>query len=334
MINLSYSRHDIYSRSPRAYYLQYILKLIPDNYKGAFILGDCFDQAVGQMSLDRDVDAAVDMFKNLFREYDTPFGKLDVMKSNKIQWSKTEGDPKDWYEKKGEEAVRAYAEQVLPHFKEVHGVQMFTLIEDDHGNRIRGFIDKIVTWKLDEAANEYIDRKGQKKLYHDPELAKWNDKVILFDDKLSTMKYSIPDSPQLATYREAPNVMAVDACGYIVVPKRFRTRDMPYVNIKITIDNVLPETVQSVFEGYANTLDGIKLGKFDCDPSVCRSHRFGCPYLKYCESDGKNLEGLVFIDEKTGKTKKSNNSKVGEADRETRKATGKSGAKKSGKKNS
>jgi len=296
MIKISYSRHDLYSKSPRAYYLQHILKLVPNKYKGAFILGDCFDQAVGQLSLDKDVDAAIALFKEKFRKYDTYLGELDVLNSDKIQWTKTEGNPKDWYDTKGEMAIRAYAEQVLPHFKEVHGVQLYTLIKDDQGNMIRGFIDKLVTWKQDSTAENY-----------NPELDAWNDKVILFDDKLSTMKYSIPDSAQLATYSEAPNIMKVDACGYIVVPKKFRLKKEPLVNIKISIDKVLPETVQSVFEGYAETLEGIKLGKFDCDIDSCKRNPFGCPYMKYCESDGTNLEGLVYIDGKSGKTKKSNN---------------------------
>jgi hypothetical protein len=325
MVKISYSRHDTYSKSPRAYYLQYIAGLMPDKYKGSFILGDCFDQAVGQLSLDRDVEGAIKMFKDLFRDYDTYLGKLDVLTSDKIHWTKTEGNPRDWYDTKGEMAIRAYAEQVLPHLKTVHGIQLFTMIKDDQGNMIRGFIDKIVTWELDPEANKYKDQKGREKLYHDPELAKWNGKVILFDDKFSTMKYTIPDSEQLATYSEAPNIMKVDACGYIVVPKRFRTRDEPLVNVKITIDKVLPETIQSVFEGYAETLHGIKMGEFPCDIEKCRNNRFGCPYLKYCESNGQNLEGLVYTDGKSGKTKKSNNSKVGETNRETGKTTRESG---------
>ena len=266
-------------------------------YKGAFILGNCFDEAVGEPSKTGDVEAAVEIFKEQFKAFDTYFGVLDARSSKKIKWTKTEGDPNEWYDWKGELAVRSYFEQVVPHFDEVLDVQTKIMIEDDTGNLIRGFADKIVRWKQDPTLENY-----------NPDLDQWNGKVILFDDKFSTMKYTIPDSEQLATYSQDPNIpYEIDACGYIVVPKKFRTKKEPLVPIKITIDKVLPETVQSVFEGYAKTIEGIRLGKFDC--TGCDNNPFGCDYKNYCASGGTNTKGLVCID---GKTKKSNYDKVGE----------------------
>jgi hypothetical protein len=247
MIKLSYSRYTTWKRSPKAYYLNYIKNLKEDKYKGAFIIGDCFDEAAGHLTLNNDLQAAVELFREKFRTYDTYLGKLDVLTSDKIKWSKTEGSPESWYNEKCEMALEAYQTQVIPHFKKVHGIQIFTKIEDDEGNLIRGYADKIVTWKLDEDLNKYTDDKGNIQHYHDPELAKWNDKVILFDDKCSTMRYTIPDSEQLATYKEAPNVIDIDAEGYIVVPKRFRKQKLPLVPIKITIDKVFSATFAEFF---------------------------------------------------------------------------------------
>lgn len=284
MIKISYSRHDLYSRSPRAYYLQYVLKLVPDKYKGAFILGDCFDQAVGQLTLTRDLDAAKTLFKKLFVKYETYLGTLDVLTSDQIEWTKTEGDPKEWLEWKADAALESYNIQVMPHIKTVHAVQEFTKIEDSEGNLIRGYADKIVTWYQDKDAINY-----------DPELDKWNDKIILFDDKLSTGRYSIPDSAQLATYSQSPNIIDVDAQGYIVVNKKFRKIKEPKAPIKITIDTVTEDTIQSVFEGYARTIQGIKMGNFECDKHSCEKSPFPCPYKRFCESNGKDLKGLMYV---------------------------------------
>lgn len=306
-IRLSYSRYVNWKRSPRAYYLNDIAGLKEDKYKGAFIIGDCMDQAAGHLTLNKDLKAAVELFKDKFRTYDTYLGTLDVLTSDLIKWSKTEGSPESWYNEKAEMALKAYYEQVIPHFKEVHGIQIFTQIKDNHGNVINGFADKIVTWELDEEANEYIDEKGDKQHYHDPELSKWNNKVILFDDKCSTMKYTIPDSEQLATYKEAPNIINIDAEGYIVIPKSFRKKKEPLVPIKISIDKVLDDTVQSVFEGYQNMLDDVRLGNFPCNKKACDNGPFGCPYKKFCESNGTNLEGLIYV--RDGKKEKSRSSK-------------------------
>ena len=159
-VKLSYSGWQTFKNSGgRAWYLHYIQKLRSDKYKGAFILGDCFDAAAGYMGETRDLEGSIELFKKKFRKYDTYLGKLDTLKSNKIKWSKTEGDPKDWYDTKAEMALRAYYEQVIPHLKEVHSTQAYIKIETDNENNdfIRGYADKIAVWELDEEANKYED---------------------------------------------------------------------------------------------------------------------------------------------------------------------------------
>lgn len=293
---ISYSGLNTFKNSGgRAWHLHYEKRLRSSSYKGAFILGDIMDDIFGKLSIDKDLDAAKALFRKRFKKYDTYLGKLDVLKSKKIEWSKTEGDPKDWLEKKADMAIESYFYQVLPHFKEVLAIQQYVKIENEHGDFIRGWADKIVRWKLNPEANEFIDEKGEKQFYHDPDLAKWDDKIILFDDKFSTMKYTVNDSEQLATYKEAPNIeWELDGAGYIVIPKKFRTRKQPYVPAKISIDTVDDDVVDSIFKDYEDTLTKIKLGDYSCNGNSC-GRPFKCIYKKYCESGGIDTEGLVYV---------------------------------------
>lgn len=293
---ISYSGLNTFKNSGgRAWHLHYEKRLRADIYKGAFILGDIMDDVFGKLAVDKDLDAAKALFKKRFNKYDTYLGKLDVLKSKKIQWSKTEGNPEDWLKGKADQAIEAYFYQVVPHIKEVLATQQYIKIENEHGDFIRGYADKIIIWKLDEEANKFTNEKGEEAFYHDPGLSAWNDKVILVDDKFSTMKYTVPDSEQLATYKEAPNIeWEIEGEAYFVVPKKFRTRKMPYVPVKITIDKVDDSVVESVFEDYADTIEKIKLGQYECNGQGC-GKPFSCIYKNYCKSGGTDTKGLVFV---------------------------------------
>lgn len=282
-IKLSYTANSMYQMSPRSYFLHYMLNIREDNYKGSFILGDIMDDAFGILAKTGSVDEAKKHFKKRFNKYKTHLGTLDVLKSDKIKWTKTEGDPKDWLDYKADMAIEAYAEQVLPHFDEVLAIQQYVKIEEPSGSFIRGYADKIVRWKQDPKADNY-----------DPKLDKWNGKVILFDDKFSTMKYDVKTSEQLGTYTQAPNIThKIDAEGYIVVPKKYRTRKEPFVPINISIDKVSKSAIKSIFKQYSETLHGIKNGEFHC--TGCKENKFGCPYKNYCKTNGKDMTGLIQI---------------------------------------
>jgi hypothetical protein len=238
----------------------------------------------------------------------------DLSKSEEIRWSKSDNDQSVWLpedfkskerpeivtlKRKGLMMLEAYRDQVLPHFLELIASQKRIEIVNQDGDKIVGLIDFIGRFS---PKGELKEKYGQ-----------WDNKILVMDNKTSSITYdvdSVINSKQLATYSQVPEIEC-DGCGYIVIPKKFRSKKLPKVPISIIIDSPSDNVIQSTFEEYEQTLRGVKLGDFPCTRN-CLKSPFGCDYKKYCESNGTNTEGLIYVSSKDEKSKKPKAQGVGE----------------------
>jgi hypothetical protein len=311
-IRLSYTQNEKYQTSPRAWYLHYMLKLREEKTGSPLVFGNAIDNALNQLIANKFLTPSerqdpVEVFKQAWRTQTLNQEKVDLSKSDLIKYSKSDLDlylltdldhkqiEKDrirpeWLclEKKGLMMLEAYEQQVLPHISDLIAVQKYFKIGNNDGDEIIGFIDLIAKFKVNDNVPHELDKYRE-----------YNNKTIIFDNKTTSIKYdddSVKVSKQLGTYSEAPGVGNHDAEGFIAIPKKIRKQKEPKVPIQIIIDKVEQEVVDSVFESYMNTLNGIKLGKFECNG--CEKAVFGCPYKTYCASNGTDLTGLVYSKEK------------------------------------
>lgn len=319
-IRLSYTANNKYQDSPRAWYLHYVRKLREEVVGSALPFGNAMDIALNLLLENKGNPSALTMAENLFTsvwEKQKINGKVeDLRKTDKIHFYKSDLEIPDFMltdedrkmmekftpawvtlRRKGLEMLSAYQVQVIPHISEVVVVQDYARIDHDDGDYIMGYVDLVARWELNEEANKFIDNKGREQFYHDPALAEYNGKIIIFDNKTSSQKYkedAVRESGQLGTYAENKSEKyEADYEGYIVVPKKFRKTKEPFIPIQIMIDQVSDETIQHQFHEYQDTLTGIRLGRFPC--TGCRDNPFGCAYKKYCASNGTDTEGLIQV---------------------------------------
>lgn len=303
-IRISYTANNKYQDCPRSWYLHYLQRLREKVQGSALSFGNAMDAALNELLNTRDMTRAKEFFERHWKTNEINGKKEDLRKTDKIKWYKSDLDESLWIDgdiklaqkyhpewvtlrRKGLMLLEAYEQQVMPHIKEVIAVQEYVRIDNPGGDYIMGYVDLVAKWYLDETIP-----------YHNPELAKFNDKIILFDNKTSSQKYksdSVKESGQLGTYTENHSEdYEVDYEGYIVLPKKFRKKKEPLIPVDIIIDTVADETIEHQFQEYEDTITGIRLGQF---PRIdnCKSIPFGCPYENYCASCGKNMEGLVQL---------------------------------------
>lgn len=215
--------------------------------------------------------------------------KSDLVKYSKSDYDEnilTEADKNDiklgldksWVSlrRKGLMIVDAYEKQILSRIKEVIAVQKYVSLSNKDGDKFIGYIDFICRWE--------------------------DDKVYIVDNKTTSIKYkddSVSTSPQLATYFEGTvEEFEPDGAMYIAVPKKFRKRKEPLIPIQAITGEISEELIEETFQQYDNTLHGIKMGRFPC--TGCEDNVFGCDYKRYCQSDGEDTTGLVYVPVKKG----------------------------------
>lgn len=309
-IKISYTQNEKYQMSPRSWFLHYMLKLREAKTGSALVFGNAVDQALNNLitnKFDKQDATAEEVFRTAWKKQDINGNSVNLATTDLVKYSKadldldllTDDDRKaiekklaspEWLslQRKGLAMLKAYEEQVLPHLSDLHKIQQYVKIENSEQDQIIGFIDLIAKFKVNDSGKHELDH-----------LKKYNDKLIIFDNKTTSIKYkddSVATSRQLGTYAEAPNVAEHDYEGYIVIPKKFRKEKEPKIPIQIIIDKVDPEVVKSTFDSYSSTIEGIKLGKFNC--TGCRNTPFGCAYKTYCSTDGKDTTGLIYIKDK------------------------------------
>lgn len=276
--------------SPRAYYLHYLLNLREEKCGSALFFGNAMDNALNVLLLERDLDKAIIEFNKQMRTFTYNNETLDILKTDKIKYSKSDldesliedGTPEEhkaWASLlvKGTMFLQAYHKDILPRIKNVLAVQQHIEINNDAGDKIIGFIDLICEWE--------------------------DGRIIIFDNKTSSVDYKQDklqdDAPQLATYMESgiAKKLNVTHQGYIVISKKVRKKE-PRVRIDVIIDQVPETLIEKTFGDYSKVLAGVKLGNFQCS-GTCDKPWGKCPYKTYCESDGTDLTGLVKLAKKT-----------------------------------
>jgi hypothetical protein len=320
-MRLSNTSKNKYVMSPKAWYLHYIRGLREEVVGSALPFGTAMDNALNVLldnKKDGKSDCPYEMFEKCWAKQEINGKKENLKKSDKVRYYKSDfnellitpedekliskGYHKEWVclRRKAYLLLDAYEKQVMPHLSEIIKVQEYIKIVSDNGeDYIMGYLDFVAKFKLDESALDcYTDEKEINKLL---ELKKYDDKVILFDNKTSSIKYkpeSVKESGQLGLYTS--NISEdhkADHEGYIVLPKKnFRKTKTPSIPIQIIIDDVLDETIDKEFSDYLKVFEGIKHGHFPCNKENCKSNPFGCPYKNYCETG--STEGLVKVGSK------------------------------------
>jgi RecB family exonuclease len=292
-ISLSFSAAQKYLLSPYSWYAHYMLRLRPVAISSPLVWGSAIDEGLNALlapPLDRSPEALVkakEAFNKAWKIANHNGRVVDLSKPGAVKFSKTEitesleieekveGIDRTWawMKKKGELILEAYAEQIVPQLQEVYEVQSKVDLKNDTDDSFIGIVDVI---------------------------AKYQDKVVIFDNKTSGSKYkadSVVTSAQLSTYFEAKKEQyKPDAAGYIVLQKKLRKKH-PRVQIDIIIDDINEELIEQTFQNYDEALAGIKAGKFECS-GMCKQAFCGCSYQKYCESGQTDMTGLEFVKEK------------------------------------
>lgn len=282
--------------SPRAWYLHYQLRLRSVTNSSPLFFGNAIDLALNELLDQKKANEAPDTgiafrkFKTAWLTGEVDGETLELWKPGCIKFSKSdldesifteedkveisEGRDPSWVsmKRKAYMMILAYAEQVIPRIKKVHFVQKQIKITNEAGDSFVGFIDFCAEWE--------------------------DGKTYIFDNKTSSIKYAadaVETSEQLSTYYEAMrDELKIDGAGYVVIPKKMRKQKMPLVPIEIRLGEINEELIEKTFSMYDEVLEGIKLGKFECNPEMCASTPWGCGYEKYCASNGKDLTGLKF----------------------------------------
>lgn len=284
-MRISHSASEKFSTCGYSYFLHYYYKLRPIEIKSALVVGGAVDVGLNHLLETRNLEESIVKFKQAW-DKTAKSGEIIYSKSDIEEHLldgveiKKESD-RGYYSwlKKGEILIREYNEQVMPLIKRVIKVQIDEVLENDVG-------DELVI-KTDFIAELHDGR------------------IILFDNKTSSVKYdkdSVKNSEQLAVYYHAlKEEYKIDACGYIVIPKKVNKQKKPAVKIEVIIDQVSEETINNTLQKFHNNIESIKLGLFNKNLNNCRNIFGDCPYIKYCHQN--DMTGLKEIKNENYKTK-------------------------------
>lgn len=272
-MRLSYSSTSTYVSCGFKYFLHYYRKLRPIKVKSAFLFGDAIDQGLNYLLNDRmDIEGAIKQFHDTWAKHkdgDIKYSKSDMEEHILPDIQFKNENEKYWYslDIKGEILIKEYFEQIIPKLHKIIAVQ----IED-----------------------KIINNDGDEFIIKADFIAEYNGRVILFDNKTSSVRYeadSVKNSAQLATYFEAlKDKYKLDAAGYIVIPKKINKKKKPIVDIKVIIDNVSEETIEKTFQEYDTVLNSVKAAEFTKNHNSCISKYGRCEYYEYCHNN--DLTGL------------------------------------------
>jgi hypothetical protein len=170
--------------------------------------------------------------------------------------------------RKGEMMLKAYEKDILPEIEEVFDIQKEVELLNQSGDKLRGKIDFIASFK-DDTSIRYI-----------------------CDNKTSSEPYkadSVANSIQLAIYCEAE---ACDRASYVVMEKKMRLKE-PKARTQIIKDVISEDHKQKTFDIVEQKLNNIACGEFSKKQSPKECHFFGkkCPYYLYCWNN-KDMTGL------------------------------------------
>lgn len=277
-MRISHSACQKYLSCPFSYFLHYYRKLRPTTESSALSFGNCVDLGLNYLLETRDCEKAVEVFQIAWKKVNPKaikYSKADLQEE--LVETLTQDVLLDSFSSlfaKGEILIKEYNTQVMPRLKEVIKVQIDDEMENNAG-------DKLVI------KTDFIAR------YEDG-------RVILFDNKTSSVKYendSVKNSEQLGVYYEAlKEEYKIDACGYIVIPKKINKKKKPAVQISIIIDTIPEEIIDKTMTQFETVLENIKQAHFPKNEKNCFNVYGKCPYYNYCHEG--SLDGLKEKEDK------------------------------------
>lgn len=161
--------------------------------------------------------------------------------------------------RKGRLLIEAYEKDVLPHIEEVFEIQKEISLENQSGDKLRGKIDFIASFKDDPTVRHICDNKTSSEPYRED---------------------SVANSVQLAIYCEAENCAEA---SYVVLQKKIRVKD-PKVRTQIIRDTISDEHKQKTFDIVEQKLNNIACASFSKKNSPKECHFYGkpCEFFNLC----------------------------------------------------
>jgi RecB family exonuclease len=155
--------------------------------------------------------------------------------------------------------LKAYEKDILPEIEEVFDIQKEVELLNQSGDKLRGKIDFIASFK------------------DDPNLR------YICDNKTSSEPYkadSVASSIQLAIYCEAE---ACDRASYVVMEKKMRLKE-PKARTQVIKDVISEDHKQKTFDIVEQKLNNIACGEFSKKQSPKECHFFGkpCEFFNLC----------------------------------------------------
>lgn len=266
-MKISHTSCTMYQECPYKWFLHYIRKLRPVDEKSSFAFGSAIDAGLNTLLETKDANVAVLTFTTAWMKHSKSnlvYTKADL-ETHLLADFELEYDvqQQSWcsLREKGKIFIHEFNVQVMPQIKNVIKVQ----IEEELPN---GSGDELII-KADHISELQDGRR------------------ILFDNKTSSVKYdadSVSKSAQLATYFDAlREEYKLDACGYIVIPKKTRVKKLPPVDIEIITGTVDEKMIENTFKTYEKALDGIKNNEFEKNEESCISKYGKCQYYGFCK---------------------------------------------------
>ena len=154
--------------------------------------------------------------------------------------------------RKGEMLIAEYEANVLPQIEEVFEIQKTILLENGSGDKLRGKIDFIASFKDDPNVRHICDNKTSSESYKAD---------------------SVATSTQLAIYCEAENS---SRAAYVVLEKKIRLTD-PKTRSQIIKDEITEEHKQKEFDKVEEKLNNIAQAVYQKKDSPKLCHFFGKP---------------------------------------------------------
>lgn len=250
--------------------MHYLWKLRPVSKRSSLAFGDAMDAGLNALLETRELGAGTERFESTWYRYkdtDIKYSKSDVdeflvenVEDNKPWWS---------LHSKGIILLNEFNNQIMPRIKNVIKVQIDETVPNESGDELVIKTDFICEWE--------------------------DGRIILFDNKTSSVKYtedSVRTSPQLSIYYETlKEEYKIDACGYIVIPKRINKLKEPRARIEVIIDNIDQDVIDTTLESYDLALKEIKAANFKPNHKSCIGKYGRCDYHDFChKGDCSKLE--------------------------------------------
>lgn len=161
--------------------------------------------------------------------------------------------------RKGEMMLKAYERDILPEIEEVFDIQKEVELINESGDKLRGKIDFIASFKDNPNVRHILDNKTSSEPYKED---------------------SVANSVQLAIYCEAENC---DRAGYIVLEKKMRIKE-PKARTQVIKDIISEQHKQKTFDIVEQKLNNIACGEFSKkdSPKDCMFFGRACEFFNLC----------------------------------------------------